>query len=65
MRIVVKQYAFMVRVKMQGKSLRSGMATFGKGKPCMLKCHVVRRSRAARPMSKGRQNEVLSNQHPR
>ena len=51
----------MMRVKMWGKSPRSGSVTVQEGKPCVLKCHVKDRSRAARPMIQGRQIEECSN----
>lgn len=44
-----------MRVKMWGKSPRSVLVTMQKGKPCVLKCHVKDRLRAARPMIQGRQ----------
>ena len=50
-----------VRLKTWGKSPRRRQVTAGEGKPCMLKCHVYRRSRAARPMPEGRQLDPCSN----
>ena len=44
-----------IRVKMWGKSPHLYTATYKGGKPCMLKCHVYQRLRAARPMLEGRQ----------
>ena len=43
-----------VRLKTWGKSPRRRQVTAGAGKPCMLKCHVYRRPRAARPMPSAR-----------
>ena len=45
-----------VKVKTRGKSSRLLLVTIVAGKPCMLKCHVNQRPRAARPMLEGRQN---------
>jgi uncharacterized protein YndB with AHSA1/START domain len=50
-----------VRLKTWGKSPRSRQVIAGTGKPCMLKCHVYRRLRAARPMPEGRQQDPCSN----
>ena len=51
----------MMRVKMWGKSPRLRLVTSGEGKPCVLKCHVKDRLRAARPMIQGRQIKKCSN----
>ena len=51
-----------VRVKMWGKSPRRGVVTCREGKPCVLKCHVYGRLRAARPMTEGRQIQVFSDE---
>lgn len=45
----------LVRVKMYGKSVRSLMATLKMGKPCMLKCPIGKRLKAARLKFVGRQ----------
>jgi hypothetical protein len=50
-----------VRMKMWGKSPRRRQVIAGAGKPCMLKCHVYRRLRTARPMPEGRQLDRCSN----
>ena len=59
--------ASMVKVKTWGKSPRLLLVTIAAGKPCMLKCHVYRWPRAARPIPlmagtpEGRQNDPGSN----
>lgn len=55
----------MVRVKMQGKSLRLCLVTGKEGKPCALKCQIGIRLRVARPMYAGWQIQVLCEQHRR
>lgn len=50
-----------VRVKMCGKSAQYVLVTVHVGKPCVMKCPIGRRLRAARPMPAGRQIECCSN----
>ncbi len=58
-----------VMVKTWGKSLRRLRVTAGGGKPCMLKCHVYQRLRAARPNLRmrwvGRQIDPVGNDRAR